>query len=126
MHFATNLYYLRRQRSLSQTELGEQVGVDYATIGRYERGVATPKLEVITKLAALFGVSIEQLRATDLTKGEAAVARKAPVPAAARGLLASPARHKVTVAVELDGTAEGLRRTFVRLTAFNETVAATE
>lgn len=128
MYFATNLYYLRRKRKLSQTELGELVGVDYATIGRYERNAALPKLQVITQLAQLFGVTIEELRDVNLQQPVAAEAREptteyvSPDPA----LLTTPVKHKVLVTVELDGTAECLTRAFTRLSAFNHTVATTD
>lgn len=128
MHFATNLYYLRRKRKLSQTELGDLVGVDYATIGRYERNAALPKLPVMTQLAQLFGVTIEELQEVDLQQPAATEVQESiteytsPAPT----LLTIPVKHKVLVTVELDGTAECLTRAFTRLTAFNQTVATTD
>jgi len=38
--FAQRLWELCRQRDLSQTELGERVGVHYIHISRYERGIS--------------------------------------------------------------------------------------
>jgi transcriptional regulator with XRE-family HTH domain len=128
MYFATNLYYLRRKRNLSQTELGDLVGVDYATIGRYERSAALPKLQVITQLAQLFGVTIEELRDVDLRQPATTEVQEPATEyvSAAVTLLPAPAKHKVIVAVELDGTADCLTRAFARLTSFNKIVAATE
>lgn len=128
MYFATNLYYLRRKRKLSQTELGELVGVDYATIGRYERNAALPKLPVITQLAQLFGVTIEELRDVDLQQPASTEVQEPPTEYISPDptLLTVPAKNKVLVTVELDGTAECMTRVFTRLTAFNQTVATTD
>ncbi len=38
--FAARLLSLRKQKNLSQTELGKIVDVHYSHIGRYERGIS--------------------------------------------------------------------------------------
>ena len=130
MYFAKNLRFLRRRAELSQAELGDKLTTDYNTISRYENGKSTPKLEALTKLAQVFGVSIEALRNEDLTQQVAAIDQLAatkpgPVGVPRGEVLARPARHPLVVSVELDGTPAGLARVVARLTAINEVVAHT-
>lgn len=131
MHFAKNLRFLRRRAELSQSELGDKLATDYNTISRYENGKSTPKLEALTKLAQVFGVSIEALRNEDLTRQLATVA---PEPVSSGQLGSSrkgegslrPTKYPLLVSVELDGTAASLERAVARLVAINEVVAETD
>jgi len=59
--FAERLRELRKQKGLSQTELGERVGVHYTHIGRYERGVSRPAADTLKRLADALGVSGDYL-----------------------------------------------------------------
>jgi transcriptional regulator with XRE-family HTH domain len=59
--FPQRLRELRRQKNLSQTELGEKAGVHYTHISKYERGVSTPSVETIRGLAEALGVSTDFL-----------------------------------------------------------------
>lgn len=129
MYFAKNLRYLRRRAEWSQSDLGDRIATDYNTISRYESGKSTPKLEALARLAQVFGVGLEELRSTDLTVPAAAQWEgPGPVdPGRARPTaLAKPARHPLTVLVELDGTAACLERVVARLAAINGMVADTE
>lgn len=131
MYFAKNLRFLRRRAELSQSELGDQLATDYNTISRYENGKSTPKLDVLTKLAQVFQVSVEALRSQDLTQQLAPAVPvgtgKASEVGAPKGEgLSRPAKHPLVVSVELDGTGAGLARVVARLTAINEVVADTD
>jgi DNA-binding XRE family transcriptional regulator len=55
------LSVFRAERNLSRKDLAEQVGVNPQTIGYLERGDYAPSVELALKLAALFGVPVEQL-----------------------------------------------------------------
>lgn len=59
--FAKRLHDLRRDKGWSQPELGKMIGTSGAIIGRYERGEMTPSIEVATKLAQAFGVTVDYL-----------------------------------------------------------------
>ncbi len=59
--FATNLIYLRGLNNLTQQELGDAIGVSPSQISRYESGVARPRKTVMGKLAAVLGVSTDDL-----------------------------------------------------------------
>lgn len=130
MSFNQNLRYLRRKANLSQATLGDKLGVDYATIRNYESGKTEPRLELISKLAQIFNVSIEQLRNVDLTAPQAEEpsttynsekVRQNPFAPPTK-----PAKHKMQVIIELDGTADCLERVYARLAIMNEAVAETD
>jgi transcriptional regulator with XRE-family HTH domain len=59
--FPSRLRELRRQRNLSQTELGQLVGIHYTHVGRYERGVSRPSAATLMRLADALGVSGDYL-----------------------------------------------------------------
>lgn len=59
--FAHRLRELRRQKDLSQTVLGELVGVHYTHISRYERGVSRPSADTLKRLADALGVTVDYL-----------------------------------------------------------------
>jgi len=56
---------LRKNKGLSQTELGEILGVSKSSICCYENGTRNPSLETIIDLMHLFGVSADYLLGTD-------------------------------------------------------------
>ncbi|MBQ6687184.1 MAG: helix-turn-helix transcriptional regulator [Bacilli bacterium] len=56
---------LRKAKNLSQTELGEILGVSKSSICCYENGTRNPALETIIDLMHLFGVSADYLLGTD-------------------------------------------------------------
>ena len=50
---------LRDQKGWSQSELANRAGVSHVMIGKYERGDATPSLEVAKKIADTLEVSLD-------------------------------------------------------------------
>lgn len=52
---------LRKDRNLSQEQLGEQAGLHTNYIGQVERGEKNVTVESLEKIAAGLGVSLEQL-----------------------------------------------------------------
>ncbi|NJM94625.1 MAG: helix-turn-helix transcriptional regulator [Cytophagales bacterium] len=61
MSFGKRLIEIRRKRKLSQEELANMLGTKGPAIGRYERGIAKPTIEVAGKIAKLLGVSVDYL-----------------------------------------------------------------
>ena len=49
---------LRRERKLTQTELGEVIGVSQRSIAAYEAGVRRPSPEVVNKIRQYFDLTI--------------------------------------------------------------------
>jgi transcriptional regulator with XRE-family HTH domain len=59
---AKNLKKLRKQKRLSQERLARLVDISYNTISKIEAGKAkNPTFETLSKLADVFGVSIDEL-----------------------------------------------------------------
>ena len=52
---------LRKKRNWSQRQLAEKVGTSDQVIGRYERGVLTPSVEMAAKIAEALEVSLDYL-----------------------------------------------------------------
>ena len=59
--FAQRLRELRRQKGLSQTELGKLAGLHYTHIGRFERGASRPGSDSLKRLADVLNVSGDYL-----------------------------------------------------------------
>lgn len=56
-----NISRLRKEHSMTQEQLAEALGVTFASVSKWERGVATPELNLIAEMADLFEVSIDAL-----------------------------------------------------------------
>ena len=61
MGFDKRLTELRKKRGISQEELAKRLGTQGPAIGRYERGLAKPTIEVAAKLASILEVSLDYL-----------------------------------------------------------------
>lgn len=59
--FGNYLTALRTERGLSQSELGEIVGVSNKAISKWENGEALPRLERLKALADYFSITVEEL-----------------------------------------------------------------
>ena len=61
MTFAEQLTVLRRQRGLSQEQLGDLIGVSRQAVSKWESGSTTPELEKLLALSDYFEISLDQL-----------------------------------------------------------------
>lgn len=52
---------LRKQKHITQEELGKVLNIQKAAISKYENGRAEPSTEVLKKMSSFFGVSIDYL-----------------------------------------------------------------
>ncbi|MBQ3330676.1 MAG: AAA family ATPase [Ruminococcus sp.] len=59
--FGSFLYEKRKQSGYTQSELGEMLGVTGKAVSKWENGTAKPTTQAIRKIAALWGVSIDEL-----------------------------------------------------------------
>jgi transcriptional regulator with XRE-family HTH domain len=66
MSIGNKIRELRKRKNLSQTELGNLVGVHYIHIGKYEKDQQIPSTETLKKLAAFFEVSADYLLNDDM------------------------------------------------------------
>jgi transcriptional regulator with XRE-family HTH domain len=61
MTIGEHIMLLRKEKGLSQAALGKEIGTSGDIIGRYERNIMTPSVEVIMKIADSLEVSIDYL-----------------------------------------------------------------
>lgn len=58
---AENLKILRKKQGYTQQELANILKVAKTTVSTWERGAAKPRMDVASKLASLYGISVSQL-----------------------------------------------------------------
>jgi len=61
MMFGERVSRIRKEKSLSQNELGKVAGMSGDMIGKYERGEMKPNIDTATKIAEALGVSLDYL-----------------------------------------------------------------
>lgn len=61
-----NIYTLRRKAGLSQEQLAERLEVTRQTISKWEGGHSVPDLEKLRAMAAVFGVTLDELTGTEV------------------------------------------------------------
>jgi len=59
--FGSNMKFLRKQKKMTQKELGEVLGYGYTTISNYENGRNEPSIEDLKKISLYFKVTIDYL-----------------------------------------------------------------
>lgn len=69
LSLSTNISKLRKERYMTQEQLAEALGVTFASVSKWERGVATPELNLIAKMADLFGVSLDAMVGFEVRNG---------------------------------------------------------
>lgn len=61
LSLAENIVRLRKEHSMTQEQLAEALGVSFAAVSKWERGLAIPELGTIAETADIFEVSIDAL-----------------------------------------------------------------
>ena len=61
MNIGDKITALRKEKNLSQTDLGKAAGVSREIIGRYERNEVLPSIEVAAKIADVLEVSLDYM-----------------------------------------------------------------
>lgn len=59
--FGISLAKLRKERRLTQEELGELLGINGKSVSKWERGITRPSVENILKICVLFRISSDEL-----------------------------------------------------------------
>lgn len=59
--FASRISELRKEKALSQKELGEMLGVSNKAVSKWETGEAMPQMKTIVKMAEFFNLSPDEL-----------------------------------------------------------------
>ncbi len=60
-YFSSNLKYLREKKKISKNKLGEMVGVNQTTIGRWENNEMTPSIDNVIDVLNAFNLPISEL-----------------------------------------------------------------
>lgn len=58
---------LRKERHMSQEELGKLLGVTKVSISGYEKGIRVPSMEVMEKMLEVFNISADYLMGRELS-----------------------------------------------------------
>lgn len=58
---ASNLIFLRQKAGLTQAELGEKLNYSDKTVSKWERAESIPDAYILTCLAALYGVTVDDI-----------------------------------------------------------------
>lgn len=61
MTVAENIKRIRKEKNLTQKQLGEKCGMSESTLRQYEIGYRNPKLETIVRIAAALEISVFEL-----------------------------------------------------------------
>ena len=61
MNFGHKLQSLRKERGLSQDELGSQLKVSRQTVSKWELGETTPEMNKLISISELFNISLDEL-----------------------------------------------------------------
>src|SRR5260221_2946580 len=62
-----NIRHLRKQQNWTQDQFAQKLMIKRSLVGAYEEGRAEPRLELLQKMAELFGMSVDKLIGTDVT-----------------------------------------------------------
>lgn len=65
MNFQEKLLKLRKEHGWGQSDLAEKVGIHIGHLSRLENGHSQPSVEVLQKLAKVFGVTMDYLMTED-------------------------------------------------------------
>jgi transcriptional regulator with XRE-family HTH domain len=70
MSIAENIKFLRKQLRYTQEQFAEQVGIKRSLVGAYEESRAEPRLQTLSKIAEVFGVTVDNLIKHDFSTGK--------------------------------------------------------
>lgn len=80
MNFGEKLTNLRKQKGLSQEELGYELNVTRQTVSKWELGQTTPEMDKLVELSKIFGVTVDELTNTEeITNNEASKIEDMPI-----------------------------------------------
>ncbi|CAN5229239.1 hypothetical protein BH09BAC3_BH09BAC3_20860 [soil metagenome] len=63
-----NIRFIRKQLNLTQDQFAQQLEIKRSLVGAYEEGRAEPRLELLQKMAAMAGLSVDILIGRDISQ----------------------------------------------------------
>ncbi len=67
LNIGDTIKYLRKEKDITQEELGDILGVSYQSISRWETGACYPDMELLPTISDFFGVTVDQLLGVNKT-----------------------------------------------------------
>ena len=64
------IFQLRKEKNLTQKQLGEKLGVSDKTISKWERGLGCPDISLLRDISKIFNVNIEKILLGDLQEND--------------------------------------------------------
>ena len=61
---------LRKEKELTQQQLGDKVGVGFRAVSKWERGLTMPDIGIINELSKILGISSDELLSGELKKNK--------------------------------------------------------
>lgn len=59
---------LRKEKGLTQQELGDMVGIGFRAVSKWERGITMPDISIINELSKILGITSDELLSGELNK----------------------------------------------------------
>jgi len=66
MDVGGNIKKIRKEKGLQQKKVAIELGIDQSNYNKMENNKREPSLEILNKLAGLFGVSVDQILNSDM------------------------------------------------------------
>jgi len=76
LHVSKNIKHLRKERSMTQEQLGEALGVTVGAVYKWENSLSMPEINMLVELADFFEVSVDYLLGYTMEKGGVETALK--------------------------------------------------
>ena len=70
MYFSHNLKTLRKDKSWTQVQFAERVGIKRSLVGAYEEGRAEPKIDMLILIAQTLNISLDQLLSDPISEAK--------------------------------------------------------
>ncbi|AHM62339.1 XRE family transcriptional regulator [Flammeovirgaceae bacterium 311] len=124
MDIAEILRRLRLEHNYTQEKLGDVLGVEYSTYGKYEKGASKLRLDQAKILADFYRMSLDDFYNYGEKKDSA---QKQSVPILEEDIelyLRKRRRQAVSLTIELDGTSETVNHYLKLIEDLNKLVAA--
>lgn len=76
LHIGKNIKHLRKERSMTQEQLSEALGVTVGAVYKWENSLSMPEINMLVDIADFFEVSVDYLLGYTIEKGSAETAIK--------------------------------------------------
>lgn len=67
---------LRKEKELTQQQLGDKVGVGFRAVSKWERGLTMPDIGIVNELSKILGISSDELLSGELRKNRTNTKKK--------------------------------------------------